>query len=254
MASRLFRPIKTLWSRLTTPTAAIHNSKERHRNMIEIDSRVAQFKAEFMSSMRHEVRTPMTGLLGMLELLLETELKDDQREFAETAFSSAHNLLEILDNIFDSSKIETGSIELEAKPQKQPVTKPVYVLVADDNKINQQIVNKALQLENINVDIAKDGEEALSFFTKKHYDLVLMDVHMPLVDGLEATRIIRAMDGEASRVPIIALTGSTSPHEKQQCLEAGMSAVLGKPFSVDELRAEIYKWLALDGATSQRTS
>jgi PAS domain S-box-containing protein len=142
----------------------------------------------------------------------------------------------------------------EASPEKQVVLKPIYVLVADDNKINQQIVSKALELENINVDIAGNGEEALSFFSKNRYDLVLMDVHMPLIDGLEATRIIRAMDGELGQVPIIALTASILPDETQRYLEAGMSAVLGKPFAVDQLRIEIHKWLTSDTSTEQRTS
>jgi CheY-like chemotaxis protein/anti-sigma regulatory factor (Ser/Thr protein kinase) len=138
--------------------------------------------------------------------------------------------------------------------EKQPDAKPIRVLVADDNKINQQIVSKALRLEKISVDIAKNGEEALSFYTNNHYDLVLMDVHMPLMDGLEATRIIRAMDGDAGRVPVIALTASILPDEKERYLAAGMSAVLGKPFSVEQLRTEINRWLATDSTTVQHIS
>jgi len=140
------------------------------------------------------------------------------------------------------------------KPQKSsPGTKPIRVLVADDNVINQRIVSKALHLENMTVDVAQDGEEALEFYAKNRYDLVLMDVHMPLLDGLEATRIIRAMGGTAGEVPVIALTASILQEEKERCLEAGMSAVLGKPFSIEQLRAEVHKWLAAK-PTELRTS
>ncbi len=150
-------------------------------------------------------------------------------------------------NLYDLLLTKDNYPSPEAQ-DRQPDSKPVRVLVADDNVINQRIVTRALLLEKMTVDVARNGEEALDFYAKNHYDLVLMDVHMPQLDGLEATRIIRSMNGEAGQVPVIALTASVLPEEKDRCLAAGMSAVLGKPFSIEQLRTEVQKWLT-DGAT-----
>ncbi|MEP7288720.1 MAG: ATP-binding protein [Chloroflexota bacterium] len=387
--------------------------------------RSAQLKSQFMSNMSHEVRTPMTGVLGMLELLLETPLDETQHEFAETAFSSGHNLLRILDDVLDFSKIEANRVVLEdrvvdlrgfvkeisatlsaqvtkkkldmkllvvddvpeqvvtdptrlrqillnllsnaikftqrgsvgirvrqmssaqgrsrlrfevsdtgigikaeqlghifesfvqadgsttrryggtglglaisrqlvqlmggeidvqstvevgstfgftltlpiaeispnaatltaaanghaaledavAKAKRLPSPNPVRLLIADDNSANQQLVMRMLEADGIECDVANDGEAALQLLEHNTYQMILMDIHMPLLDGLATTRRIRALPGSVSTIPVIALTASVLEVEKKTYLDAGMNGLLSKPFSMDELRTCVYHWI-----------
>lgn len=98
-----------------------------------------------------------------------------------------------------------------------------------------------LQKLNQNVDIAQDGKEAIQMANNNHYDLVLMDMQMPNVDGLEATREIRLKLGHKSKLPIIALTANISEESRQKCLEAGMNGFLTKPIKLDTLKTLIHQ-------------
>ena len=96
------------------------------------------------------------------------------------------------------------------------------------------------------VQIARDGEEAVRAIKESAYDLVLMDCHMPVMDGFEATRVIRGnegSDGVHERLPIVALTADAVKGDREQCLAAGMDDYLAKPFSQAELRSVLEKWL-----------
>jgi PAS domain S-box-containing protein len=110
------------------------------------------------------------------------------------------------------------------------------VLVAEDNRINQMVTTRMLQKMGCQVDLAVDGASAARSVERKQYDLVLMDLLMPEVDGLEAARRIRRMGGAHSTVPILALTASASPEVRVQCLEAGMNDFLSKPIDLKALR------------------
>jgi CheY-like chemotaxis protein len=92
------------------------------------------------------------------------------------------------------------------------------------------------------VDVAHDGLEALDLVQQHDYAMILMDVHMPQMDGLEATRRIRSLSDPKSDVPIVALTASVLSEEQQIYLDAGMNDFLGKPFSVEQLRAAVQQW------------
>ncbi|MEM1206340.1 MAG: two-component regulator propeller domain-containing protein [Acidobacteriota bacterium] len=118
----------------------------------------------------------------------------------------------------------------------------IKVLVAEDNRDNQKVARRMLEKLGYRVDIAADGAAALAAFADAPYDMVLMDVRMPGVDGLEATRRLRAAHGRD--VPIIALTGLVSDEERRRCRDAGMDAVLGKPFRLDDLKGVVERWLA----------
>ncbi|WP_458126318.1 response regulator [Paenibacillus sp. Z3-2] len=121
----------------------------------------------------------------------------------------------------------------------------VSVLLADDNVINRQLV--MLQLKKLGitqVDAVLNGEEAVAAFLSKKYSLILMDYMMPLMDGLEATRKIRAIEMDEMRhaTPIIAMTGNVMQGEKDKCREAGMNDFIGKPFTLEILSTMIQKW------------
>jgi PAS domain S-box-containing protein len=122
--------------------------------------------------------------------------------------------------------------EVPATEAAAPVPTVLKVLVAEDNPINQKVVCAMLRRQGWTVTLAANGKEAYEQFLQAQFDLVLMDVQMPEVDGLEATSIIRCHEqrtSKSARTPIIALTAHASREQHDQCLRAGMDAIITKP-------------------------
>lgn len=118
------------------------------------------------------------------------------------------------------------------------------VLLAEDNYPNQMYIKRILEKRSIFVTVASNGDQVLERLKEKDFDVILMDIRMPKMDGLEATRRIRAMsDPKKSRIPIIALTGLTSEEERTICQEAGMDGFLVKPVEIDLLIYEILRFV-----------
>ena len=124
------------------------------------------------------------------------------------------------------------------------------ILLADDIDINLEILASLLAPTNIIIDTAQNGREALEAFAanSERYDLILMDVQMPEMDGLEATRRIRALDlPRASTIPIVAMTANVFKEDIEKCIEAGMNGHLGKPIVLSEVVARLSHYLKNDG-------
>ncbi|KAF4516242.1 hypothetical protein B566_EDAN000482 [Ephemera danica] len=114
---------------------------------------------------------------------------------------------------------------------------PKRILVADDNEINQVIACKYLQKLGFEVEVARNGREALEAASRTFYDAILMDCEMPEMDGYDATRAIRQGEtGQGRHIPVIALTGHASVDDERVCVNAGMDAVLTKPVTLPALR------------------
>ena len=122
------------------------------------------------------------------------------------------------------------------------------ILVVEDNKVNQFVTVRMLQKMGCEAEVACDGASALSRITSNFYDIVLMDVHMPGVDGLEATRRIRKLNSAQSCVPIVALTASATNEDRSACLAAGMTDYLSKPIEIQALRRALHRWGLCDSA------
>lgn len=373
-----------------------------------------QFKSEFLASMSHDIRTPLNAILGMANLLEDTKLDDSQADFVRTICDSSQNLLQIINDILDLSKIEAGKVELEAiafSPRKvmgdihkmlqykagerglklvnkvgqevpetvvgdptrfgqivtnlignaikftpagsvttrmqqesangreavlccsvtdtgigisedrlgalfQPYTQaetsttrkfggtglgltickklsnlmggditvrstlgvgteftftvrfalpetespaptetaaaleppeeaaaegelPPRILMAEDNLVNQKVANLLLKKIGLTATCVMNGKEALETLLEEDYDIVLMDLQMPVMDGMEATRAIRQQVPRERQPFIIALTAAASSQQQSECLVAGMDAFLGKPIKREALKTTI---------------
>ena len=129
-------------------------------------------------------------------------------------------------------------------------------LLAEDNPVNQEVALGILQIEGYQVTVAKNGAEAVDAFSKSAFDLVLMDCHMPEMDGFEATRKIREMEKQNSlrRIPIVALTANAMQQDREECLNAGMDDHLSKPYSRLQMRETLDRWLTAENAEEPASS
>lgn len=121
-----------------------------------------------------------------------------------------------------------------------------HILIVEDNEINQLVVTGMLDNLGCTYDIANDGSTALDLASSGTYSIILMDCHMPVMDGFEVTRRIRDQEQkqQCPRHPIIAITAGNLEDEKQNCMDAGMDDYLGKPLTQDTLNDMLTKWLS----------
>jgi len=143
-------------------------------------------------------------------------------------------------NILHSETIESFS-----HVEPSPCSLKGRVLLAEDNAINQQVAQEMLEGLGLSVSIACNGREAVEMAGLESYDLVLMDIQMPEMDGYRATGEIRKIEG-SGELPIIAMTAHAMRGDREKCLEAGMNDHLAKPIDFDALRKTLARWLAKD--------
>jgi signal transduction histidine kinase/DNA-binding response OmpR family regulator len=179
-----------------------------------------------------------------LPLVLFTSLGSREVETEEIQFSAQLQkplkpsaLFDILMEIFAGQ----GMVEIKAKPEKPSMDPemaarhPLRILLAEDNAVNQKLALKLLSQMGYRADVAGNGLEAIQAIERQKYDLVLMDVQMPEMDGLEASRQICSRWPRGVRPRIVAMTANAMQGDRERCLEAGMDDYVSKPVRVDEL-------------------
>ncbi|MBL7972831.1 MAG: response regulator [Prolixibacteraceae bacterium] len=127
------------------------------------------------------------------------------------------------------------------------------ILLVEDNLLNQRIVTFSLKKYNHNVVIANNGVEAIELFRERKFDVILMDIMMPVMDGLEATVKIREIETSENiekRTPIIALTANTMDNDRDKCISYGMDEFMAKPFDIEKLKS-IFEELRISSRVNQ---
>jgi signal transduction histidine kinase/DNA-binding response OmpR family regulator len=135
-----------------------------------------------------------------------------------------------------SDSIKSQPIEIPSQ------TRRLRILVVDDNGVNQQVAVGLLSKMGHRADVADDGDQAVELAARGDYDLVLMDMQMPRVDGLMATRLIRALPPPKNAIPIIAMTANAMVGDRETCLAAGMDDYVSKPIDRHRLREMLARW------------
>jgi CheY-like chemotaxis protein len=137
------------------------------------------------------------------------------------------------------------------EPEAQHASRAAHVLVVDDNATNRMVAEALCEMFDCTSECAEDGVEAVEAARSGRFDLILMDIKMPRMDGVEATRAIRALGGRAGSAPIIALTANADPEDARGYIAAGMSAVVEKPIKPEALLAAMNACLPDAGEQSQ---
>ena len=191
--------------------------------------------------------------IARLRLVMLTRRHADSRSARDAGFDAClvkpvrqTVLYECLVNVMAGRAQEA----VAAPPVSPPVTRAQPgirgdILVVEDNLINQQVALGILQIQGYSVSVANNGREALDAYAQGAFDLILMDCHMPEMDGFEATMEIRRREQAAGgrRVPIVALTANAMAQDREECLNAGMDDHLAKPFSMQTMQEMLDRWI-----------
>jgi two-component system sensor histidine kinase/response regulator len=135
--------------------------------------------------------------------------------------------------------------------QAMPPIRGARVLLAEDDLVNQQVAMAFLQMAGLDVTLAANGLEAVDSIKRESFDVVLMDMQMPEMDGIHATRAIRLLP-QGEKLPVIAMTAAAMDEDRQACLAAGMDAHVSKPIDPKELVRTLLAWVSAPSAVQRQ--
>lgn len=204
-------------------------------------------KLKFLSSMSHEIRISLNTILGFTDLLqgeFYGPLNEEQKEYVRCIDESGKHLLNLINDLLEKLKIDyENDIQSEIKRRERKI------LVAEDNENNVALILNMLSVYGHKVAVAKNGKEAIELASSYKPDLILMDIRMPVMDGFEATRRLRAMPEFAS-TPIIALTASVIAEIEGMCSQISFTRYFPKPIRTAELLSAIESCLKKESKRS----
>jgi len=189
---------------------------------------------------------------GLILVKYPEKLVNKSKELFEAEINKPlrkSELIKSLDIFLKSDNKKSGIKKSESDEEEKNLKKNCKILIAEDNLTNQQVAEGILENLGYEADIAENGLKAYDMFINNNYDLVLMDIQMPEMDGIEATGKIRLFEKKEKRVfvPVIALTAHAMMSDKEECINAGMDDYITKPLSFDALEGILKKWLKKEG-------
>jgi CheY-like chemotaxis protein/PAS domain-containing protein len=240
------RAVRALQLRAERRVALLNRLSEQLGEEQRKTAKALSAKNEFLSEIAHEIRTPLNSLNGGLDLLSDavgTQSEDFKvvRQAADQLVKIASQLIEQAgegdDSLISSQQSSLGDEGAQDEPQD--LDTPPRVLVAEDTESNRYVIERILETIGCDATVVTNGVEALEAIRNSTFDVVLMDVMMPIMDGEQATKAIRALASPASRIPIIGVTAHSLQAERERLLSAGMTACLAKPISRDALETAL---------------
>ncbi|MEP5937540.1 MAG: response regulator [Erythrobacter sp.] len=205
-------------------------------------------KTRFLTEMAHEIRTPLNSLNGGLELLSDAvgeQSKDFNivRQATDQLVEIASKLIDQADNeapVDGNGKSESNVLTEHETPHiEQEIKDAPRVLLAEDTESNRYVIERMLSSIGCEIETVTNGIEAVEAARAQPFDVILMDVMMPIMDGEQATQSIRALSGPASRTPIIGVTAHSLQAERERLLSSGMTACLAKPVRREALETAV---------------
>jgi CheY-like chemotaxis protein len=208
---------------------------------------VATEELIFLSEISHRIRTPLNSIMGFSSILIEAEKNTENLDYLKAIKTSGEKIAKLMDeSLGKMDKLKNDKI-FEQTNQNPKVNfnkiKQLSILLVEDDLLNVKFVQHILAEYGIKTDVAANGKIAIHKVKENKYDLVLMDLEMPEMNGFEATEYIRV--SLKNTVPIIALTAHTMAGEKEKCLKIGMNDYIAKPIEVNLLFGVIYNTIAL---------
>ena len=189
-------------------------------------------------------RTKLLMVSAYTKQLLEDDIKTAGfSEVIEKPFVPSSFLQKLCDTLFPGTEIH---------PEEYFTFKGSKVIVCEDNEFNQEVITGMLEVYEVDYDIAKNGEECLSLLKSQDYDLIFMDILMPVMDGYQTTEIIRSSGAEYSDIPIIAMTANVMDAEVEKCRKVGMNDHLGKPVDMAQVYDQICLYLKNSGKNESK--
>ena len=232
---------------------------EQAKVAAEQKAAMAEARQRFLTDMSHELRTPLNAVIGFSDLLGRSALAPEQLQQAQRIHASGEALIAAVNEMIQLSELEgwDGQIVDREPPPVASVSnapspvavaadedadRALRVLYVDDNAHNRALVEAILATQGIECRTAEDGDNGLDMARLERWDLILMDIQMPRMNGVTSARAIRALPAPASHVPILAVTANTLPDQVAAYTQAGMNDCIAKPIEVATLLDRIAYW------------
>jgi len=208
--------------------ALVNRMTKMHGGQVSVESKVGH-GSRFTVSLPWDAPAPLVEAAGPVTPQDEGEAEDGLKSALQTG------------------ELNSAPLKTEPDVSTRPTPKPsALILLAEDESTMANLMSDYLQLQGYRVVMAQNGLQALELARQEKPDVVLMDIQMPELDGLETTRRLRA-EAELAAIPVVALTALAMPGDRERCLEAGANSYLSKPVNLKQLLATIEGYLAGGG-------
>ena len=226
---------------------------------------MAEARQRFLSDMSHELRTPLNAVMGFADVLARAGLTSDQAAHVARITAAGEALHTVVEQMIDLSQRDDwgGPIDMDAlmRPKAPAQTaapdgpasgveespcedgdegRAMVVLYVDDNESNRVLVSTLLTAQGVICETADDGAQGVEAARRGGWDVILMDIQMPVMDGVEASRRIRALGTEVAATPIIALTANTLAEQLEVYFAVGMDDCIAKPLNAAEMFDKLF--------------